>query len=411
VAENSPQDFGGVPTNVPATASVYLLSDGGITDVTGVTVATTSGTGHFTANNTTCEYFLLYKEFDNGNCAVSITATSVDPSGVTNGTVTFHTGTGDVVDDLTFTGAPPVVPPAAPTHVAGTTKSHEVDLSWDLTPTASDGGQPIEYYEIDASADGGKTWSVFDDDYDTTDDPATVSETFGVDNNTTYEFRVLANNGFANSDPSSPVTLTPEGPATSIAAPSTSTIVWSKSAMLTTAVTSLGQPVGGVSVLLQKKASGATAWTTADSTNTETNGSISLKVTPTRSTAYRWMFTGNDSYAPSTSGAATVNVAQLVTAKLGVSKVKRGKPVKIFGTVSPTAKGQRVTVAVKSGHRWKAVGTPKLIVQKLPNGKKALGFVFSYKPPKKGTQTLRVTKSATPTNAAGTSSSLTLKVT
>jgi hypothetical protein len=373
-------------------------------------VATTSGTGSFSLDFTSCEYFLLYKQFDRGSCYASVTATAVDTSGETDGTLTFHSGSGDVVDNLTFTGAPPVVAPAAPTSLTGTAKNNEVDLSWHLTPTSGDGGQPIQYYEVYDSVNGGKTWSEFYSDYDVTDDPATISDSFEIRDNTTYEFRVVANNGFANSDPSNVITLIP-GVADTLSAPARARILWGKSATLHTRMVSFGQPVSGQTVRLQKQLPGATTWTTAGSTTTDTSGAASISVAPTRTTAYRWSFAGHYPYISSVSSAATVTVAQVVTAKLSVRSVKHGKKVKIYGTVSPGAKGHKVTIALKSGSHWKTLGTAKLLVQKLPNGKKALGYAFTDKPKTKGKQTLRVTAAATPTNAAGTSAMVKLKVT
>ncbi|HTR71498.1 MAG TPA: fibronectin type III domain-containing protein, partial [Mycobacteriales bacterium] len=407
--ENSPQDFGAVPTNEPASANVYLQSAGGLTDVRGVDVATTSGTGHFAVTYTSCEYFLLFQQFDRGNCVVSVTATAIDTSGTTDGTLTFHTGTGDIVDELTFTGAAPIQPPAAPTHLRGSVNSHEIDLSWTLTPPSADGGQAIQFYVVDASTDGGHTWTEAAQDGDTTDDPATFSFTSGIKNNRTYEFQVLANNGFTSSPASNTISVTPEGPATALAAPSKATLTSGRKATMATTMTSLGHPVGrGLHVTLQQKAN--KHWTTTASGTTKANGTVAVSVRPVHNVIYRWSFAGNNDYAPSTSKITAIPVAPAVTARASARRVARGSTVTIYGILNPADKGRQVTVQMRARHGWKSIGRARITRQKLPNGKRTLGFAFPYLATSAGKQALRVVIGRTSRNAAGMSSPLTVTV-
>jgi hypothetical protein len=97
------------------------------------------------------------------------------------------------------------------------------------------------------------------------------------------------------------------------------------------------------------------------------------------------------------SATAIVSVAQLVHATLSDSKVKAGK----------TVRRQRLV----SG-KWKSLSiSAKIKLQTLPNHKKVVGYVRPCTPTSHGKLKLRVTRSKTSTNAAGTSKRLKLTVT
>jgi hypothetical protein len=95
--------------------------------------------------------------------------------------------------------------------------------------------------------------------------------------------------------------------------------------------------------------------------------------------------------------------------------VKHKKATKLFGTVSPNETGQHVAIQQLVKGKWKSVagksGTATIKKQKLPSGKKTVGYVFTLKESKPGHYTFRVTRAATTTNAAGRSTSITLHVT
>jgi hypothetical protein len=97
---------------------------------------------------------------------------------------------------------------------------------------------------------------------------------------------------------------------------------------------------------------------------------------------------------------------------LSASKVKHGKEIKVFGTVSPNESGRTVTLQRLVSGTWKTLAvTAKIELQKLPNHKKVVGYVLTYGPNSSGKQTLRVSRTATSTNAGGVSSRLKLTVT
>jgi hypothetical protein len=408
----SPQDFGNVPTNYPGSATITVAVGGGIVGISGVDVATTSGTGTFTVTYDNCSFHvMLARQYGGGGCTVNLQATSVDQT-ETDGTLTFHTSGGDIVDNLTMMGAPAATAPAAPTDLHGTAGDGQVTLTWTPTPGADDGGLPIQYYEVDGSTDAGKTWNSLDNDYDTTDNPVTDELGYQVHNNTTYELRVLAHNGFASSESSNVITLTPEGPATTIASPARATVVDGHGVALTTKLTQTSDhsAVGGATVHLQKRV-GTGPFTSAGTATTSSNGTAHITVTPTGDLSYRWVFNGNRYYAPSASATVPVTVEQAVTAKASASSVGHHKPVKVYGTVAPGKNGEAVTLELRSGSSWKKVGSAKLAVQKLPNGKHELGYVITYRPAQSGKEQLRVMCAATSANGAGASPTLRLKVT
>jgi hypothetical protein len=307
-------------------------------------------------------------------------------------------------------GAIPTVS-TAPTGLQGTAGDGKVSLSW--TAPSSDGGQAIASYEIDDSADG-TNWT----QADLISDGSLSDDVTGLTNGVSYQFRVFANNSVGASDPSNVVTLTPQAATTpppakataTLAAPAKATIVAGKSVTVHTTMKADGLPVPNTGVQLQKQVPGSTAWTSAGTAHTNSSGVASLTIKPTRTLTYRWAFLGNTSIAPGVSSTAKIQVAQSVTIALSAHSVTHGKKVKVYGLVAPGAKGQKVTVQRKVGSTWKKIGTATLKVQKLPNGKKTLGYVLTYKPSAKGKQILRATKAKTVSVSAGTSKTVTLKI-
>jgi hypothetical protein len=229
--------------------------------------------------------------------------------------------------------------------------------------------------------------------------------TYQIHNNTTYQFRVLAYNGFANSDSSNVISLTPEGPATTIAAPAHTSVIYGHRLTLSTKLTRSSNHAGiGTAIVHLQQRLGTGPFTSAGAATTSSGGTAQVTVTPTQNTSYRWVFNGNGSFAPSSSAAVSITVDQAVTAKASTSSVRHGKPVEIHGSVEPGKSGGTVTLELRVGSSWKKVGSGKLPTGKTPpGGPHDFGYVITYRPSKAGKEQLRVVYAATAINGAGAS--------
>jgi hypothetical protein len=190
-----------------------------------------------------------------------------------------------------------------------------------------------------------------------------------------------------------------------------------------TAVTGLTNGTATLSTTLtdtrsQSAVSGATVTLTSGTSTsglkkvTTTKGVVSVSVHPTANTTYTWRYAGSATHAATTSSSARVSVQQVEKASLSTTKIKHGKTAEVYGTVSPSEKGKVVIVQELVKGAWKNLAHPAAITMQLSGGHRTvLGFVYSYKPAKKGKEKLRVTRAATSSNAAGVSATLSLTVT
>jgi hypothetical protein len=169
--------------------------------------------------------------------------------------------------------------------------------------------------------------------------------------------------------------------------------------------------LAGKSVKLYRKAPSAANWTFVTTRTTNSSGLASSSQKPTAKAQYRWQFAGDTSFNASNSAAETVSVRQVIHASSSRGTVPHNVTFKIYGTVSPASSGQKVTLQRQAGTKWNSIGTATIKKQRMPNGKTLVGFLFSVKQASKGTYKYRVTKGATSTLLAGTSNTLTVKVT
>jgi hypothetical protein len=403
-------DFGTIPTNQPAdnpaVANIYLNNNGGdVLGVTGVTL-TDDGDGAFTLYGNSCQWAYLTREGSQSSCIVSVKAqpTTVSDTPVT-GTLTIDTTGGDPLTvALTVVGGEPVPAPGPPTDVEGSVWDHHVNLSWTAPADVGGVGQSIQQYDVRYSATGGAPWT----DGPTTSNTATTIGS--LTDGTAYVFEVAADNGYEVSDYSAPSAgLTPhahEDPS-GLSAIAAKTVSFGKPVTLSTTLTdtTTHAPIAGVMVAL--KAGNVTGV----GVKTNSKGVATETIHPTTNARYLWVFGGSSGHAAVSSAGAVVSVAQVVHAALSPSHVKAHKQAKIYGTVSPSETGKSVTLQELVNGKWKTLSTATIKRQNLPTGKKAVGFVLSVKPSKKGTETLRVSRPATSVNAAGVSQRLKLKVT
>ena len=126
---------------------------------------------------------------------------------------------------------------------------------------------------------------------------------------------------------------------------------------------------------------------------------------------YQWRFAGDSSHAAVTSGTETISVRPVISSHSTNSTVAHNVAFQIYGTVKPASAGQTVHLQRQAGTAWNTISTATIKSQKLPNGSTAVGFVFTVKQSSAGTYKNRVSKGATTTLVAGTSSTMTVHVT
>lgn len=172
-----------------------------------------------------------------------------------------------------------------------------------------------------------------------------------------------------------------------------------------------GKGLAGQQVSLYRRANAHRSWAKVKSLKTSSNGTVSVSLPMTANAQFEYRFAGTTWHKAVTGNIVSVSVTQIVAIHTTASKIRHGHTVKIWGTVRPSGAGQQVMLQQASGRNWKTVAKAKLKKQRLPNGKTAVGYVFSRKLPSKGTYEFRVHKNATSTLAAGTSPTVTVKAT
>jgi hypothetical protein len=172
-----------------------------------------------------------------------------------------------------------------------------------------------------------------------------------------------------------------------------------------------GSPISGATVYLLGKIATAKTYSLITHTTTGSTGTAVATVTPTHKTSYLWYFIGSGQNATTASGLKTVSVKQTVTAKLQHNTIRRGKTAVIYGQTNPADAGVKVTLQQLKKGKWHSAGaTAKTKKQKLPNGKKVVGFILKAKATGRGTYVLRVVASATKNDSQGVSSKKSLIV-
>ncbi|HVV76456.1 MAG TPA: GH25 family lysozyme [Mycobacteriales bacterium] len=213
---------------------------------------------------------------------------------------------------------------------------------------------------------------------------ATSATVTGLDPTTAYTFTVTATSSAGTSVPSAATQSVTPIVATQLALTQPADIDYGHSlaisAVLTRPDTSAG--VGNQPVTIYRRASGKTAWAKRGTVTTASDGSIALRLHPTRSVDVKLAFHGAPGYEPDSARSTTV-VHSVVTAALSRAKVKHGKHVKLTGTVMPVIAGEQVIRQELIGKTWQ--NGPAKTVDK--DG----GFSFRLHPRKnKTTHTYRI---------------------
>jgi hypothetical protein len=171
---------------------------------------------------------------------------------------------------------------------------------------------------------------------------------------------------------------------------------------LTDSVTHAG--IGRAAVKLYSKPAGTKSFSLVKSLTTGSTGAVSFGAQPKVNTVYHWVYGGTSAHKAATSTNQAVSVAQAVTAAVRGGAAKRNVTFPVYGTVGPNETGKMVVLQQKVGSRWKnTTHQAKVRMQRLPDGRRALGYVITLKERKAGKYTFRATRASTSVNAAGVS--------
>jgi DNA-binding beta-propeller fold protein YncE len=299
---------------------------------------------------------------------------------------------------ITVSGDP--VSPDPPTISGVTAGNGRATVAF--TPPAYTGGHNVTGYTVTASPGGATAHGATS--------PLVVT---GLANGTAYTFTVTATNSVGDSTPSAasnPATPSAAAAASVLSAGKSIAITSGGSATVSAALSSAGHPIAGGAVALLARSSSRAGFVKIAPLTTSAGGIASAKVKPSHNTQYEFSYQATASYAGSTSGVQSVSVAYAVTAALKSGKVKHAKPATLYGTVSPATAGDKVRLQQLVKGKWKTVLKPATVKrQKLPNGRTALGFVFTIAKAAKATYVYRVERPASATNTAGRSGAVKLK--
>ncbi|GER22389.1 hypothetical protein NCCP1664_08860 [Zafaria cholistanensis] len=120
--------------------------------------------------------------------------------------------------------------------------------------------------------------------------------------------------------------------------------------------------VANVSVKLQKRTAGSTAWTTITTAKTNSKGKVSARVSGLgKDTEIRALSSGTSKYKAAKSSTKKVKVRQRVTiTKTSESKPVTGEKITFSGTTSSGLAGKTVELQEKSGSAWTTVAAAKV---------------------------------------------------
>lgn len=165
-----------------------------------------------------------------------------------------------------------------------------------------------------------------------------------------------------------------------------------------------GAGVTGRTVVLAKRAVGATAWTNVGAYKTAADGRVAINATPAVNTDYRLTYAATDTATTSAPQVIRrVLVKPVVRASLSRTSAPRNTAVRVSATVSPSHAGQPIVLQQYISGAWRGVAGANL------GSTSAASWTFAKSAA--GTYKYRVYKAADADHAASVSPTLTLTVT
>jgi hypothetical protein len=297
--------------------------------------------------------------------------------------------------------------PGAPTGVHASAGNGTASVAW--TAPANDGGSAITGYTLQYSVDKGAHWTT------TTHNGTSRSQAVsGLTNGKSYVFRVAARNvAGTGSFSSASSAVTPVADASKMTNSLSSSLKYGATGKFWTRLTDshTGAVLSGRWVSLYRRGASNQAWKLVKSVKTASSGYGTVSYKPSTSGQYEWRYTGENLHEAAASGITSQSVAQVVSAHAVHPTIRHGSTLTIYGTISPAASGQQVSLQQQVNKSWKGKTTAKERKQKLPNHKTAVGFVLKLKIKAKGKYKFRVYKPSASGRAAGYSTTVSVKVT
>jgi hypothetical protein len=103
-------------------------------------------------------------------------------------------------------------------------------------------------------------------------------------------------------------------------------------------------PISPASVSLEIRPYGTSVFTTAATTSTDASGHAAVTLRLSRTTAYRWTFSGDNDFTGTSSEPVVQSVAPRVTARAHDRTLRRGQRLVVRGRTFPVKAGCRVTL-------------------------------------------------------------------
>lgn len=255
-------------------------------------------------------------------------------------------GDGDIpwatLSDGTAPTSWPAAVPKAPHSLAVTAGPTTATVSW---VPGNDGSARTTSYVV-TSNPGNITQTV--------NGAATSATVTGLDPATSYTFTVQAVSSAGTSAPSAATPAITPVVATQLSLTERASIKYgarlSISGLLKRTDTSAG--VGGQTVTIYRRATGKKTWVERGTTTTATDGSLLVKLHPSRSIDVKLAFTGSPGYDPDSAAGSTV-VHWVVRAALAKTTIRHNHHVKLTGTLMPALAGTEVIRQVRVGRTWR----------------------------------------------------------
>jgi archaellum component FlaG (FlaF/FlaG flagellin family) len=175
-------------------------------------------------------------------------------------------------------------------------------------------------------------------------------------------------------------------------------LVFGRSGTIVLDATAGGEPLARTRVLVSSRPAGSSSFGPARVLVSDAGGHVRWTVSPGRSATFRAELVDQ----PGVTVQRAIGVHRRVTVAADHAIVRRGLPVRLSGSVGPSAPGSRVTVQLLTSRGWTPVAFPRL------GGRS--GYSATVIPRLPGRYLLRVVAPATAVNLSGTSRTVAIVV-